>query len=175
MPANPNLERNQSILWARDILSRPDDCVLVVGSTLADGSISQTGEIWLVALTGAKIYCSTSSAIQTDSLALRANAKGKEFVHAAIPSSVLSELALIGKANHDLLGMYGQFVQNPNCGLAASLSPAQLAEWMHDTLNTMAGSSLTLDQADTGAGKWTGAHFKPSSSMLEKFKSLLKD
>ena len=174
MPANPYLQRNQAVLWARDVLSRLDDCVIVVGSTLADSSVNQDGEVVVVSIEGIKLFCGTTSALQANSTQFLKHAAGKAVIQAAVPTPLQTLISASAKETHDAMSQYGHFLENSDAHLAANLSADHLAVWLHDTLVAMASSNLKLDQADTGAAKWTGAQFKPNPSMLEKFKSLLK-
>lgn len=148
------LQRNKAVLWARDILSRPDECLVVTG----DSEIFALGSLSVASLSGQE----TGSAV------------GKELVVAAVKDFLVQELRQNSPVMHDLLEYYQLFVNNPHARLDDTIKAVEMNAWVREVLQKMAGSSLVLDQADTGAGKWTSSHFKPSPSVIDKLKSIIQ-
>jgi hypothetical protein len=159
------LEKNKAVLWARDIISRPDVCLIATQDE--DGSVvifGAEGEELM------RANLLNGNAVPLDQFV--AKLEGKELVVVRLPDSVLSLLRGRGVVVHDFLQYFKLYVNAPN---AVIDSPQEtLPAWARETVTKMAGSSLVLDQANTGDGKWTSAHFKPNPSMIEKLRSMMK-
>ncbi len=148
------LQRNKAVLWARDILGRAEECLVVTG----DAEIFALGSLSIATVDGQEVDSTV----------------GKELVVAGAKDFLVQELRQNSPVLHDLLEYYQLFVNNPNAGLDDTIKAAEMNAWVRQVLQKMAGSSLVLDQADTGAGKWTSSHFKPNPSVIEKLKSIIQ-
>lgn len=167
MTDRSTLQRNKAVLWARDLIGREKECVIAAGH-------NDTSSLSLHNIQGAELTsCSMSNDHELQALAARL--VGKDVVLAGVNENVVRTLRERNVTVHDLLDYYKLFVNHPDAQLAQGVSSRELGIWIRDVLQKMAGSSLVLDQADTGAGKWTSAHFKPSPTMIEKLKSFIKN
>jgi len=176
MATPDKLKKNQSILWARDVLGRPDECLVVCCDTDADATINHKGQIVVLDTdTGVKLEIQADRLGEPEVLAaLHQKLDGKELISAGLTESLTSKFSKAGvKRVYDLMSQYRAFL-GMEVNLAANTSGQTLAIWARDVLKTMASSSLTLDQADTGGAKWTSAHFKVTPGMLDKLKGLIK-
>jgi hypothetical protein len=163
------LERNKAVLWARDVISRPDECLIATsGDSLPDC-------LTVTTMNGVEVAsCSllSSGAILLEEFTRAVN--GKELVAVGLPENLTKLLRGRGIIVHDIVFYHGLYVNPAEPPVAVDVPPNELVSWVRDSLTRMAGSSLVLDQADTGAGKWTSSHFKPSPTMMDKLKSFIK-
>jgi hypothetical protein len=163
------LERNKAVLWARDVVGRADQYYIATTSG-ADG--------WVVLSTPegvevARFNLLSSGAVPLEQLVTRLD--GKELVTAGLSENMVRLLRGRGVVTHDLMEYQSLYLTGVDVApVGFDVPPNNLPHWTRDMLTRMAGSSLVLDQADTGAGRWTSAHFKPTPSMMEKLKSLIK-
>jgi hypothetical protein len=163
------LERNKAVLWARDIISRPEQCLIATaGDTLPDC-------VTVTTLDGVEVAsCSllSSGAVLLEEFTRAVN--GKELVAVGLPSNLIQLIRGRGIVVHDLLYFHGLYINAVEPPIKVDVPANELVNWVRDSLTRMSGSSLVLDQADTGAGKWTSSHFKPSPTMIDKLKSFIK-
>lgn len=163
------LEKNKAILWARDIVGRPGQCLI------ATPGEEGTDSLVLTTMDGDEVArCSllSSGGVLLEEF-VRAVA-GRELVAVGIPDNLNQLVRGRGIVVHDVLYFHRLFVNSPVPVVAIDVPRGELVEWIRESLIRMSGSSLVLDQADTGAGKWTSAHFKPSASMMDKLRSFIK-
>jgi hypothetical protein len=177
MPAPDNLKKNQTILWARDILGREEECVIVCCDTEDTASINKTGNVTVLSLSGGTNRVDIPFVAFSDASArpaLKQKFAGKEVICVGIDESFGQTLLDCGASRiTDLMQNYRDFLAmevniSPNC------NASNLATWTFDALRTMASSSLVLDQADTGEQKWTSSHFKVTPGVLDKLRSFMK-
>jgi hypothetical protein len=176
MPAPDNLKKNQAILWARDLMGREDECVVVCCDTNADALPDKVGQVTLLPLNGInRVELAYASLADKDVASQLAKLVGKkEVIGAAIDEELQGVLLNNGAVSVvDLMERYRQFL-SMEVNLAPTSSAQNLVTWVFDALRTMASSSLILDQADTGTPKWTSAHFKVNAGMIDKLRSLIK-
>lgn len=163
------LERNKAVLWARDVVSRPDDYFIATACG-ADG--------WVVLSTHegaelARFNLLSSGAVPLEQFVAKLG--GKELVTTGVPDGIVRLLRGRGVVVHEVMEYQTLYLTGVDVAPAGFEVPAaNLPTWTRDMLVRMAGSSLVLDQADTGAGRWTSAHFKPSPSMMEKLRAFIK-
>jgi hypothetical protein len=176
MPAPDNLKKNQAILWARDLMGREDECIIVCCDTNQDALPDKVGRVTLLPLNGVnRVDLSYADLSDKEVAAQLAKLVGKkEVIGAAIDEQLQAALLQSGAISVvDLMERYRQFL-SMEVNLAPTSSAHNLVTWVFDALRTMASSSLILDQADTGAPKWTSAHFKVNAGMIDKLRSLIK-
>lgn len=162
------LQRNKAVLWARDVISRSGECVIATGDkTNADA-------LTFIEVDPNAVGTCTVEPQSPQFEELAQHLVGKEVVVAAVSDRAVQSLREKSIAIHDLFEYYRLFVNNPDAQLAEGVPASELGAWVRNMLQRMAGSSLVLDQADTGAGKWTSAHFKPNASVFDKLKTIIK-
>jgi hypothetical protein len=162
------LERNKAVLWARDVITRGDTCFVVTGDKTPNGTLSVTK------LNGTEVTTCNTQENPAKLAELARSLAGKELVVSGVPEVVLREFRSEDVTVHDLFEYYKIYVNSTEARMAESVPATELNNWVREVLHKMAGSSLVLDQADTGAGKWTSSHFKPSASVMDKIKSVFK-
>lgn len=166
MTDRSTLQRNKAVLWARDMITRANQCFLASGGT-------QEAPLVVANVSGTSRLTCSSNPNDSDFQSLVQKLGGKEVIIAGADSTVYAHLNSKSIVVYDLLEYYRIYVNNQQAEFA-DVPAEELVTWGREMLHKMAGSSLVLDQADTGAGKWTAAHFKPQPTMFDKLKSIIK-
>lgn len=163
------LERNKAVLWARDVVSRPQQYLIATTSG---------GDGWLILSTPEAVEAARFNLLSAGAMPLEqliAKLEGKELVIAGVPDGIVKLLRGRGVVVHELMEYQALYLTAVDVAPAGfEVPPVNLPAWARDLLTRMAGSSLVLDQAETGAGRWTSSHFKPTPSVMEKLKAFIR-
>lgn len=175
MDAQFALKKNQVILWSRDILGQVENCVIMAGDTDERGQSKDSGCVAVASVDGKTLRTLTTEVLLDSPETLQKLIAGKQVIVAGLPEKLVRQTTTCSAASVvQVLDKYGDFL-GTEVKLANNCSAANLNTWVQNVIKTMASTSMLLDQADTGAAKWTASHFKVKPGMLEKLRSLINN
>lgn len=162
MFTSKSFERNQSILWARDVLGRSEQ--FYIAYTATKGTSVHFSSI------DGRVKFALSL---TEAAALRSKLVNYEVLYAGLPEVFIQAFKANAIRIHDTVGHFESFVSD-KVKSTDQPSGEGTAIWIRDVITMMASSKLQLDQANTDTGQWTGSHFKPSASVFDKLRNFIK-
>lgn len=198
-----SLQRNAAIVWARDLLDRQADWVILFYDRACASvtGITPTGSLAVLAANGRVLLDATVDELAAQPDKLRKVLEGKEIVTWDLPAHrlAMAQLGIAGNtvpANklfgysgaeaHCALLHYAYYAADACCGGGSQdkekrlkvnrqqgSAAASAGKSILDLMYLLAGSRQSLGTADTGSPSWTGAHYKPPKTVAEKFRSFL--